>query len=82
VSSDQRTRAELAQLYMQGVRRADIGEVLDLTRGEVHKVLGELFAEGMPKLKRRALSDEKVRAIHAAYVRGVNRSGKVGGLIA
>ena len=74
VWTDQRTRAELAgdvaQLYMQGKRTADIGDALNLTKAQAHKILSELFAEGMPKLERRRLSDEKVRAIHAAYVRG------------
>jgi DNA-binding XRE family transcriptional regulator len=68
------TRAELAgdvaQLYMQGKRHADIGGALNLTKAQAHRILSELFAEGMPKLERRSLSDERVRAIHAAYVRG------------
>jgi DNA-binding Xre family transcriptional regulator len=82
VWTDQRTRAELAgkvaQLYMQGKRRADIGDVLNLTNWQVHKILGELFAEGMPKLERRGLSNEQVRAIHAAYVR---RDGSIDRLV-
>jgi DNA-binding Xre family transcriptional regulator len=67
-------RAELAgdvaQLYMRGERHAAIGAALNLTGAQAHKILSELFAEGLPKLKRRGLSDEKVRAIHNAYIRG------------
>jgi hypothetical protein len=69
----ERTRAglagDVAQLYMQGVPRAGIGEALVLTT-QVHKILSGLFAEGMPKFDRREMSDEQVRAIHAGYVRG------------
>ena len=83
--ADQRTRAELAgdvaQLYMQGKRTADIGGALNLTKAQAHKILSELFAEGMPKLKWRRLSDEKVRAIHAAYVRGDGSIDKIVGSI-
>jgi transcriptional regulator with XRE-family HTH domain len=61
---------EVAQLYVQEKQRAEIGEALNLTKAQVQKVLSELFAEGMPKLERRSPSEAKVRAIHAAYVRG------------
>jgi len=81
ILTDQRMRADLAgdvaRLYMQGKRRAEIGEVLGLTKAQAHKILSELFAEGMPKLKRRRLSNEKVRAIHAAYVRGDGSIDKI-----
>jgi hypothetical protein len=80
-SFDQRTPAELAgdvaQLYMRGERHADVGEALNLTRAQTHKILSELFAEGTPKLMRRRLSDEKVRAIHALYVRGDGSIDKI-----
>jgi len=72
--AEQRAQADLAgdvaQLYMRGDRYVDISEALNLTRRHAHKILNELFAEGMPKLERRRLSDDKIRAIHAAYVRG------------
>jgi DNA-binding Xre family transcriptional regulator len=61
---------EVAQLYAQEKQYAEIGEALNLTKAHVHKTLNELFAEGMPKLERRSPSEGKVRAIHAAYVRG------------
>lgn len=44
--------------------------MLGLSKGQVHETLGELFAEGMPKPVRRAMTDAQVRAIHAAYLRG------------
>lgn len=61
--------SDVARLYMQGTQHAEIGEVLNLTKAQVHKLLSELFAEGMPKLGR-SLSSDAVRAIHGAYVRG------------
>jgi hypothetical protein len=54
---------------MQEVKRAEIGEALDLPKAPIDEILNELFAEGMPKLTRRSRSDEKVRAIRGAYVR-------------
>jgi len=61
---------DVAHLYVQEKQRAEIGGELNLPKGVVDKILNELFAEGMPKLERRSLSEEKVRAIHAAFVRG------------
>jgi DNA-binding Xre family transcriptional regulator len=55
---------------MQERPRAEIGAMLGLTKGQVHEILGELFAEGMPKPVRRVMSDAQVRAVHAAYLRG------------
>lgn len=60
---------DVAQLYMQGKQHAEIGEALSLTKAQVHKILSPLFAEGMPKLGR-SLSNDRVRAIHDAYVQG------------
>lgn len=62
--------SDVAQLYMNGKQQAEIGEALNLTKAQVHKIFGELFAEGMPRHERRSLIGEKVRAIHGAYVRG------------
>jgi len=74
IVTDKRMRAELAadvaRLYIAKKQHAEIGAELDLTKAQVHKILSELFAEGMPKLKRRSMSDRQVRAIHAAYTRG------------
>jgi hypothetical protein len=42
--------------------QAEIGAALNLTEGQLHKVLDGLFAEGMPKRKRRCMTDEQVRA--------------------
>jgi transcriptional regulator with XRE-family HTH domain len=74
VRSDDQARVDLAsdvaQLYMQEQTHAEIGAAVNLTGAQAHKILTALFAEGMPKLKRRRLSDEKVRAIHAAWFRG------------
>jgi transposase-like protein len=73
-SAEQRTREELegavAQLYMQEMQRAEIAAALNLTKGQLHKILHGLFAEGMPKRKRRCMTDKQVRAIHAAHLRG------------
>ena len=81
VSIDQQTRADLAgdvaQLHAQGKQHAEIGEALNMTTAQAHKILSELFADGMPKLKRRTISDEMVRAIHAAYVRGDGSIDKI-----
>jgi DNA-binding Xre family transcriptional regulator len=55
---------------MQEKRRVEIGGELNVPEAVVDKVLKELFAEGMPKLERRSVSEERVRAIHAAFVRG------------
>ncbi len=60
---------DVAQLYLQGKQHVEIGDALNLTKVQVHKLLSELFAEGMPKLERRP-SEEKARAIHDAFVRG------------
>ncbi|MGO9322741.1 MAG: helix-turn-helix domain-containing protein [Solirubrobacteraceae bacterium] len=72
--AEQRTHADLAcdvaQLYLQEKQRAEIGEALNLTVAQVHKLFDELFAEGMPKLQRHSMTDVQVRAIHAGYLRG------------
>ncbi len=68
-----RTRTSLAgdvaQLYMQGKQHVEIGEALNLTKAQAHKILSALFVEGMPKLGRSLIND-RVRAIHGAFVRG------------
>jgi DNA-binding Xre family transcriptional regulator len=61
---------DVAQLCRRGKQRGEIGEALSLPRAQIQKILSELFAEGTPTLERRRLSDEQVRAIHGAYVRG------------
>jgi len=61
---------DVAQLYAQEKQRAEIGGELNVPEAVVDKVLNELFAAGMPKLERRSVSEEKVRAIHRAFVRG------------
>jgi DNA-binding Xre family transcriptional regulator len=61
---------DVAHLYVQEVQRVEIGGELNLPKAEVHKILSELFAEGMPKLERRSVSEAKVRAIYSAFVRG------------
>ena len=61
---------DVAQLYAQEVQRVEIGAALNLPKALVDKILNELFAAGMPKLERRSVSEEKVRAIHGAFVRG------------
>lgn len=75
--AEQRTQADpaaaaavAAQLYMQETPRAEIAQALDLSRAQVDKLLSELFAEGMPQLTRRSMTDAQVRAIHTAYLRG------------
>jgi DNA-binding Xre family transcriptional regulator len=69
-----RTRTSLAgdvaRLYVQEVQRVEIGGALNLPKALVGKILNELFVEGMPKLERRSPSEEIVRAIHGAFVRG------------
>ena len=74
IVTDKRTRAELAgevaRMYIAGKQHEEIGAELNLTKAQAHKILSELFAEGMPKLERRSMSDRQVRAIHAAYIRG------------
>jgi DNA-binding Xre family transcriptional regulator len=68
-----RTRTSLAvdvaHLYVQEMQRVEIGVALDLPKALVDKILNGLFVEGMPKRERRP-SEEKVRAIHDAFVRG------------
>ena len=75
-----RTRTSLAgdvaHLYVQEKQHANIGEALNLTKSQVHKILSELFVEGMPKLERRR-SDERARAIHGAFVRGERSIGEL-----
>ena len=74
IETDKRTRGELAgdvaRLYVAGRQHGEIGAALHLSKAQAHRILSELFAEGMPKLERRSMSDGQVRAIHAAYVRG------------
>jgi DNA-binding Xre family transcriptional regulator len=68
---------EVAQLYMQGKTHQEIGTALDLATWQLHKILGELFSEGMPKLERSSLGGERVRMIHDAYTRADGSVGKV-----
>ena len=74
IETDKRMRGELAgdvaRLYVAGKQHSEIGAALHLSKAQAHRILSELFAEGMPKLERRSMSDGQVRAIHAAYVRG------------
>jgi hypothetical protein len=74
VQGRERTRVDVAadvgRLYMNGESYKQIAGALTLTEAQVHNILSELFAEGMPKLKRRALTDRQARAIRAAYLRG------------
>jgi DNA-binding Lrp family transcriptional regulator len=74
VQGRERTRvdvaADVACLYTNGKSYKEIADALALTQAQVHNILSELFAEGMPKLKRRALIDRQARAIHAAYLEG------------
>lgn len=54
-SADQRARADLAgdvaQLHTHGKQHAEIGEARNLSTAQDHKILSELFVEGMRKLK-------------------------------
>jgi DNA-binding XRE family transcriptional regulator len=74
VCLDEQARAahagDVAWLYMQGKPHAEIGEMLGLTSAQTYRILSGLLAEGMPALERRGMSEETVRAIHAAHVRG------------
>lgn len=55
---------------MNGKSYKELADALTLTDAQVHNILSELFAEGMPKLKRRALTDRQARAIRATYLKG------------
>jgi DNA-binding Xre family transcriptional regulator len=74
IPAEQRTQADLAgaiaQLYMQEKKHADIREALNLTGTQLQTILRDLFAEGMPKLKRHSMTDGQVRAIYARHLRG------------
>jgi predicted transcriptional regulator len=74
VQGRERTRldvaAEVGRLYMNGKSYKDVAGALALTEAQVHNILSALFAEGMPKLKRHALTDRQARAIHAVHVKG------------
>lgn len=74
VPAEQRTQADLAgaiaQLYMQERKHAEIREALNLSGRQLQTILRDLFAEGMPKLKRHSMTDGQVRAIYAVYLRG------------
>jgi DNA-binding XRE family transcriptional regulator len=72
-----RLAGAVAQLYFQRKSYLQIGNELGLTKRQVHKILSELFAEGMPHLSRREMSEETVRAIHAAYARGDTSINKI-----
>lgn len=72
---------DVAWLYIQGKSHTEIGEAMNLTQALVHKTLSELFVEGMPKRERLRASPEKVRAIHAAYIRGDGSLSKLAGVI-
>jgi DNA-binding Xre family transcriptional regulator len=60
---------DVAWLYMQGEPHRDIGAAVGISEARVHKILGDLFSEGMPKLKRLHKGDERVQAIREAYIR-------------
>ncbi len=62
--------ADVGRLYMNGKSYKEIAGALALTVAQVHNILSELFAEGMPKLKRHALTDRQARAIRAVYLKG------------
>jgi DNA-binding Xre family transcriptional regulator len=62
--------ADVAHLYIQGKPHREIGGAVGLTDAEVHKILGELFADGMPKIMRVHQGDERIRGIREAYARG------------
>ncbi|MGD1056432.1 MAG: hypothetical protein ABR992_03370 [Solirubrobacteraceae bacterium] len=74
VQGRERTRLDVAanvgRLYMNGKSYKEIADALALTDAQVHNILSELFSEGMPKLKRHALTDRQARAIRAAYLKG------------
>jgi DNA-binding CsgD family transcriptional regulator len=75
VQGRERTRldvaADVGRLYMNGKSYKQIAAALTLTEAQVHNILSELFAEGMPKRnKRHALTDRQARAVHAAYLKG------------
>jgi predicted DNA binding protein len=74
VQGRERTRVDLAAdvacVYWNGESYKEIAGALALTEAQVHNILSELFAEGMPKLKRRALTDRQARAVRAAYLKG------------
>lgn len=74
VHGRERTRidvaADVGRLYMNGQSHKAIATNLKLTDAQVHNMLSDLFAEGMPRHKRHALTDGQARAIHAAYVKG------------
>jgi predicted DNA binding protein len=74
VQGRERTRldvaADVGRLYMNGESYKQIAAALTLTEAQVHNILSELFAEGMPKLKRHALTDRQARTINAAYLKG------------
>jgi len=61
---------ELARHYMNGESWREIAAATGSSTSDVHEILSELFAEGMPKLKRRRMTDDQVRAIYADYLRG------------
>jgi predicted DNA binding protein len=74
VQGRERTRVDVAadvgRRYMNGESYKQIADALTLTEAQVHNILSELFAEGMPKLERHALTDRQARAIRGAYPKG------------
>jgi DNA-binding Xre family transcriptional regulator len=72
-SAEQRLRVDrtgdVERLYAQRKTHVEIGETLEIAPWQVRKVITDLLAGGMAKLPQREMSDETVRAIHAAYVR-------------
>ena len=62
--------ADIGRLYMSRESYKQIADALALTDAQVHNILSELFAEGMPTLKRDALTDWQARAIYATYLKG------------
>jgi DNA-binding Lrp family transcriptional regulator len=72
----ERTRRDLApavrRLYRQRKSYREIGSALNLTHSQVHGIMTELFAAGLPKRPTRRLTDKQVRAIHARYLKGAS----------
>jgi DNA-binding CsgD family transcriptional regulator len=67
-----RTRQDVAgkvqRLYKQRKSHKQIARRLELTPAQVHGILTELFAAGLPKNP--GLTNAQVRAIHVKYLRG------------
>jgi len=59
---------KVQRLYKQGKTHKQMAERLKLTPAQVHGILTELFAAGLPKHHR--VTNAQVRAIHAKYLNG------------